>query len=215
MSEDMAALADKLIQPGLDNQEIESRLAEYDKPANSKNLTKMKVNPEFWLSLHAGARARDVGFEALQSDLAAGMTAVARLADGLKGNKDLLATSMDALAILGHVHKSLSIKRREFLKAEVSDQGRQVFAVTQPADGLLFGENLGQKLKEIAEGNFVTRRLHGGGGPVPRFRPRGIARGRPPYPKRVASSGRTPFLGRGCPLRGRGGMWSPQRSLHW
>ena len=216
LSDEIAVIVDKLIVKGLEDQEIKARMATYSKPGNSKNLTKMKVNPEIWSGLSTGARSRDVGLQALQSDLSAGMTAVARLADSLKGQKEELATAMDAMAILSHVHRGLSLKRREFLKPEASEQGRQAFALSHPSDGLLFGENLGQRMKDIAEGNAVTRRFRAGGGLAPRFRPRGVARGRPPYPQRGAPSGRGSFLGGRSrpPRRGRGARGF-QKSHQW
>jgi len=157
LSDGMAHIVDKLTSTGLEDKELKDRVDKYVKPKTSSSLTRMRVNAEIWSSLSTVARSKDLGLQALQAEMRAGLTAVARLADSLKDNKDLLSTAMDALAILGHVHKGLSMTRREYLRPKLSEECRQVFTLTQPAEGNLFGDNLGQKLKEIAEGNSLSR----------------------------------------------------------
>ena len=120
-----------------------------------------------------------------QADVAAGLTAVARLADNMKNNKEQLNTAMDALAIFAHVHKGVTQRRRQYLRPELPDDCRQLFSVTQLSKGYLFGDNVGHTMKEIMEGNSLTRKLRGGG-LSQCFQARGTPRGRHPCQMRGA-----------------------------
>ena len=219
LSAEMAKLADKLACVGIDDKELLDRTKKYKKPANSTALTRVRVNPMIWDILGPKAKVADAAFQKLQSPLAAGLTAVARLADQLKDTKqrELLAIAMDALAILGRVDRDLNLKRREFLRPGLSDNFKHLFTKTQAITDQLFGDDLAENIKTISDGLQVTKKLQPSTskwrGTAPRFRPRGVARGTPPYPGRGHFQQRPFFRGGG---QGRGQRMSyrppfPQR----
>ncbi len=104
----------------------------------------------------------DSKFQALQSTLVKGSTAVVLLVEELAklingaGSVDLqivLDLGTDALALLGHTNRLLNLRRRDAMKNDLKHDFLHLCSNTVPFTDKLFGDDVTKMVKDIQEVN--------------------------------------------------------------
>jgi len=103
---------------------MSSLLGKYDPPENCVDITVTRVNPEIWQALNSFRQKADLWFANLQQALKKATFVTLTNADKLlrvtdlsgSTKKDLLTSSIDIVALLGHAASEISILRREQMK---------------------------------------------------------------------------------------------------
>ena len=95
------------------------------------------------------------------------------------GNKRMSLESevtvlMDSLFLLGTVNVNLSIKRRELIKPDLNSEYKKLCASTGPITDKLFGDDLAQQVKNIAEANKIRSKISSSRGGRDSTRGRGV-----------------------------------------
>ena len=103
----------------LKNAEI---LQKYKVPSNCDQLFVPKVNPEIWGKLSSNSKRSDIRMSVLQDTLVKVSSAIIVSVNDLLSHRQkktcpaykvLVSRLTDSLALIGHVHKELSLKRRD------------------------------------------------------------------------------------------------------
>ena len=84
------------------------------------------------------------------------MTKVSRKNKPPVDSKLLLECLRNALTCLGYASYQASMRRREFLKPELSKNFRSLCSSSSPLTKYLFGDDLSKQVDEIAKANKIT-----------------------------------------------------------
>lgn len=104
-----------------------------------------------------GARKSDLKLSHMQRVVCKAAVAVSRAADLLLQEKTASHSDeefrhcTDAIGLLGHVNKELSMRRRFALRPHVNKNLSRIFDDSVPITGWLFGDNFASTLKEAKE----------------------------------------------------------------
>ena len=140
----------------------------YKTPANCKYLCVPKVNLELWHDLSKESKSKDLGLQELQKGIVKASQPIIQLFDSpLKARKDkssldpndLLSLLADAVTFLGHASFLTSLKRREFLKPDITRPYQSVCNKSNAITTCLFGDELPKHIKEIGEVNKISRKV--------------------------------------------------------
>ena len=163
----------------------------------------MKVNPEIFINMRKELKFDDVMMQRVQRTLLAGLTATSHVMTALiKGaikeappptSDYIMATLTHAMSLIASSSHQIDLRRRASFKSELKDDFRSLCNETEPVTGLLFGEELGNTVKQLSETSKVTRQLTGYQRSATRFSGRAsTSRPGPNYARRGF-----PFLGAG------------------
>ena len=140
-------------------------MGKYKRPQNCERLYIPKVNPEIWAKLPNHAKKRDIKFANLQDTLITSISAITSSLNDILGNKDSKQTSskqiasklIDATALVGHVTKEISYKRRDQIKPFLHKDFKQACSRSNEVDKLLFGSDLATKLQQYKQASKVMQ----------------------------------------------------------
>jgi len=183
-------------------------LNKYDPPENCVDRTVTRVNPEIWQSLNSFKKKADLRFANLQQALQKAMFATLTDADKLLSitdlsgptKKELLTSSIDIVALLGHVASEISNLRREQMKPALKPEYHALCSSETKSSAIfLFGVDLVRDVKETHRiGNTVrSSKGHSRG-----YRRDSWSTKRESHSK-SASHARPHFLGKGTRPNGR------------
>ena len=129
----------------------------YKTPENCKVLCVPKVNLELWHDLPRATRTRDLGLQEVQKNIIKSGQPMLLLFDTVVKAKaeKMLA---DAVTLIGHASYLASLKRREFLKPDISSAYQSVCSKSNPVTTFLFGDELPKHIKDIGEVNKISRK---------------------------------------------------------
>ena len=135
-------------------------------PANAPEFEPTRVSDVIWSALHNRVKTVDCKFQTVQKILLKGMILVARVCDGLvtsaTGTEEmaqLTTTATDALSVLALTNTTINHTRLELIKPEIAKDFAHL-CNTPPIPGKeLFGEDIGQRMKDITEANKAGFKL--------------------------------------------------------
>ena len=139
----------------------------YKTPDNCKVLCNPTVNLELWHDLPRTTKTRDLGLQELQKNTiksAQPMLLLFNTVVKAKAEKkaiqpiEILPMLADAVTLIGHASYLASLKRREFLKPDISSAYQSVCSKSNPVTTFLFGDELPQHIKDIDEVNKISRK---------------------------------------------------------
>ena len=154
----LASIIDAKFTAEFDLDKRKEILDKYKVPKNCNSLFTPKVNPEIWGKLPTFVRRNDVRASTQQDTLLRVTGAISSsIEDLLKARegkqppnyKAIIATLFDAIAILGHINKELSFKRREALKPNLSHEFKQACSRKLKPGKFLFGDDLPETIKTL------------------------------------------------------------------
>lgn len=194
-------LVDNVLKQRLAETKLKGLLVKYDMPANLEMLQTTQINEVIWNGLRNNTRASDVKLQKMQVCNIKAITALTTLMDDILSTREKMGTQAtlikitDALALLGSANMELNHFRRELIRPDLRLEYRNLCNRSNPVTTMLMGDDVSQKLRDIAEANRVSARISTAN--------RGRGRGsRPPYTRgtfrgRGFSRGSGHFLDRG------------------
>ena len=208
INKQLAEMATKRWGKKLHQEKLSSLLTKYDPPGNCVDITVTRVNSEIWQSLNSFRKKADLRLANLQQAFQKATFATLTNADKLlqipdlsgPAKKELLTSSIDIVALLGHAAGEISILRREQMKPALKPEYHALCSSeTKSSAKFLFGEDLAKQVRDVKEthriGNTVgSSKSHSRGG----YRRDSWSTKKESHYKGAGSSHtRSPFLGKG------------------
>ena len=140
---------------------------QYIPPSNCESLSETRVNSNIWNNLGETARSNDLKLQKVQKYLIKGMTAVVTVIDSLikdepnSSKEDNIGKLMDAVILLANANTEVNLRRRERLKPELHPSYRHLCNPSNTITSQLFGDDLPKAVKDIAEANRISSKIHG------------------------------------------------------
>lgn len=137
-------------------------LQKYKVPINCNELFVPKVNSEIWTKLNANSKRSDIRTSVLQDTLVKVSSAIIVTVNDLLSHREkktspdyrtLIPRLTDSVALIGHVHKELSFKRRDAIRPYLNQEFKQACSRTLKPGKFLFGEDLPKTLQELKTTN--------------------------------------------------------------
>jgi len=134
----------------------------YKIPSNCHELFVPKINSEIWGKLNTSSKRSDIRTSVLQDTLIKVSSAIIVTVDDLLSHREkktspdyktLIPRLTDSVALIGHVHKELSFKRRDAIRPYLNQEFKQACSRTLKPGKLLFGEDLPKTLQELKTTN--------------------------------------------------------------
>ena len=164
----LAGLVHKLLREAKPNEtKLNELKKQYIPPNNCEGLSETRVNANIWNNLGETARSNDPKLQKVQKYLVKGMTALVTVLDKLikdeaKSSNDYnISSLMDAVILLSNANTEVNLRRRERLKPELHPSYRHLCNPSNPITSQLFGDDLPKAVKDIAEANKISSKLHG------------------------------------------------------
>ena len=111
-------------------------LHKYKVPSNYNELFVPKVNSEIWTKLNANSKRSDIRTSVLQGTLVKVSSAIIATVNDLLSHREkttspdyktLIPRLTDSVALIGHVHKELSLKRRDAIRPYLNQEFKQAW----------------------------------------------------------------------------------------
>ncbi|CAH3028501.1 unnamed protein product, partial [Porites evermanni] len=136
-------------------------------PENCVDIKATKVNPEIWNQLNPNKRKVDLQLSKMQQVVRKGTFATLQTtnvllqnASGLT-NSNLIAQSVDVVALLGHVNTQLAQFRREQIKPALKQEYSTICSAEVPLTSqYLFGDELAKQLRDARESSKITHSVN-------------------------------------------------------
>ncbi|XP_071801835.1 uncharacterized protein [Asterias amurensis] len=165
VDEKLAGVISKLLRHKSSEGKVAEKLNSFKRPCNIPELDCTRVNPEIWNSLQSKTRSMDIKLQKVEQAALKGMVPIVTCIEALMStnksldHKVLVTNLLDALAIIGHATTELNFRRRELIKPDLNQQFSTLCSAQAPVTGLLFGDNLSQKCKDIQETNKLGQKF--------------------------------------------------------
>ncbi|XP_046560886.1 uncharacterized protein LOC124269878 [Haliotis rubra] len=141
--------------------EEKQKLAIFDKhlrPENCDKLMAPRVNSEIWRIMEPETRNKDISLQKSQNLLCKGIIPIVKVVDSLTkeaaSNLDMekiVSQLMDGLALFSLANYDISLRRRDSIRGELRPEYKALCTSQTPVTGLLFGDNLSEKIKELSD----------------------------------------------------------------
>ncbi|KAJ8042071.1 hypothetical protein HOLleu_13048 [Holothuria leucospilota] len=155
---------------------LKEKCNKYPKPENIDLIQVTQINRLIWDNLQVPTRTRDIKLQKIQMLSLKAMTALTSiLNDSLvsKANIDkesVLTKITDCMVLLGSANRDLNQFRRELIRPEMKAEYKALFGKPTGSSKFLFGDDISQQLRDIADANKLSKRCM--------YPSRGNARGR-------------------------------------
>ncbi|XP_012934980.1 uncharacterized protein LOC106011106 [Aplysia californica] len=164
VSEELAEFIHKIFSKTGKGEKLREKAKLYSRPDNCPGLGTPLTNPEIWAVLKGSAKRIDTKLTAIQNLVGKSAVAVAQCADELaKSDPALTKRLIDALALLGHAHKCLTLQRKDRQKYALPSDIRAICdpSVEENAETskFLYGDDVKKALKEAKESKRLTSSL--------------------------------------------------------
>ena len=126
------------------------------------------VNPEIWGKLDAISKQRDIKIFNLQDLLIGVSNAIIITTDTLldcrakksaADYKTIMSNLMDCVALIGHVHKELSYKRRDQLRPILRNEFKPACSRSNKIEKSLFGDDLSKVVQDLKTPSKVVNNI--------------------------------------------------------
>ncbi|XP_072166574.1 uncharacterized protein [Diadema setosum] len=148
INDELANSANYLISHCVEEKSMEESAANYPAPSSCPNLLVPKVNPVIWDNVTQTTRSRDVKLQRVQKSLTRGLCAFLQTLP-----TDLNEVQQDALALLCNANYEMNCLRKELIRPDMNAAYAHLCKPTTPVTAFLFGDDLGQHVKDLKEEN--------------------------------------------------------------
>eukprot|EP00794_Sanderia_malayensis_P020798 gene20798-22838_t len=221
ISEQLAQILSQKYNAEFDMEKRKEIMTKYKLPKNCDTILVPRVNNEIWGKLNVNARRNDLKMSALQDTLLRVTSALAISADDLltareKGTPpdypQLIAKFIDLVALIGHVNKEISYKRRDMLRPNLNNDFKQACAREIKPGKFLFGDDLPQVVQQLRATSKIVQTVNASPQQHSnRFRPRPMFMG---FSSPGASTQSRPFLAQRGRMQYPPRMQSPHRNYY-
>ena len=127
-----------------------------------------RVNPEIWGKLNPITKQRDIKMSTLQDLLLRVSNAViislntlldCREKRSIPDYKSVMSNLIDCIALIGHVHKELSFKRRDQIRPSLTNELKPACSRNNKIHKSLFGDDLSKVLQDLRATSKVVNNL--------------------------------------------------------
>ena len=171
ISEKIARALDGILSVGLIESVAAKRKEAIDRPQNCKLLATTRVNPEIWDIAKKQTRSMDARFQQLQGTLMKGLIPLASIAgkvgeaidtgSSLPSKEQMWEALSHSSVLVALANHDLNICCRDMFKADLNEDYKALCNNKHPVGELLFGDDLGERLKTITETNKAAKQLTG------------------------------------------------------
>ena len=194
INDDIATGATSILCSGLPSEAQDKLAGKYATPGNCPRMAVVPCNKEIYRTVSKTIKMKDSALQNIQKCLLKGLSAVtytfdhiARISAQPEVSKDDLKTiatsSADAIALLANTSHMVDIHRRVTFRPDIKEEYASLCSDTYPVQDFLFGSELPEKIKDVAETNKVSQRVN------KRFQPYPVPHGSQGFRKQF------PFLG--------------------
>ena len=167
----LADITQKMLINKLPEDKARDLLAAYLRPANVPMLVPAKVDEKIWPKLTDNTQNREKKLLKICTKLVKMITAavaqlhsIDALKTSLKGEakdqiKELLKTGLDIIQLGACSLQDLNQTRRNSIKYDLNPQFRGLCAIPKEETTMLFGSNVSERVKEMAEVNKMSSKL--------------------------------------------------------
>ena len=160
----LAGVLSKMLRQQPSDVKMIEKLNSFKRPLNIAELEPTRVNPEIWSSLQSKTRSLDIKIQKVEQAMLKSMVPIISCVELLLKNdkcdqKTLITKLLDSVAIISHSNHELNLRRRELIKPDLNRQFASLCSSQVPITGLLFGDNLSQKCKDIQETNKLGQKF--------------------------------------------------------
>lgn len=144
---------------GMNKDVVKGLTEKYKIPENCSRMSVVKCNEEIFKQANNACRLKDYSLQNIQLSLVKGLTAVSSALDSLVGKieKNELEKISDGVALLANASHDLDVFRRQEFKGDIKQDYNALCTASYPVEGKLFGNNIGDRLKDINESMKVSR----------------------------------------------------------
>lgn len=143
---------------------MKERCQKYERPGNLDSMQPTQVNKLVWDHLKTYTRNIDMKIQRIQFLNVKAMTALTVMINDILVAKSaldketIMTRATDALALLGLANIDLNQVRRDLIKPELIAEYRSLSSKSQNS-ALLYGDDISQQMRDIAEANKISRWL--------------------------------------------------------
>lgn len=180
IGEKLANIATKRWAQKLSPEKIKQINEKYKQPQNCEAMRVSRINPEIWSQISQHKKKTDLRLSKVQQNVQKAVFAALQTAEILSAKKQqsddivkereaMLRTSVDLIAMLGHVNTDLMSMRQESIKPALKPQFQKIcHAAILPTSQFLFGDDLAKTVRDSKETSNIANALTLTKGKAPR-----------------------------------------------
>ena len=158
ISDKLAKIINSKLTEEFDLPKLKETLGKYKRPQNCEAMYVPKVNTEIWQKMKPFAKRADIKMANLQDTLLKGLSGLADSTNALltcrenktiPNYKDIIPKLLDTSALMSHVCKELSYKRKEAIRPILHNDFKQLCTKAHKVGPLLFGDDLAKTAQDL------------------------------------------------------------------
>ena len=164
VTQKLASIVNKSFSTTLSEGKLKEKLDKYTRHENCAKLAVPKINPEIWMKLGCPARRKVLKMVSVErADVKASLTLTQSAEMLLQPTTrstcpdlgKLLTINTDALALLGHATREISLRRQQAVRPSLNKEYASLCSPQGPITEFLFGDDRHTQLNNIKSSNKI------------------------------------------------------------
>ncbi len=160
VNEKLSRFVNKRFESRMTTDKVKEKMEKFCVPENCDRVHVPAVNLPVWSNLNRYTRGMDIRMSNIQRTLVSASSAIVECLETLSNTEtkiddstgtSLLGKLTDSVAMIGHAHYDLSLRRREILRPSIQEQYKPLCGQNVPVTKWLFGDDLQKEMKEVRE----------------------------------------------------------------
>lgn len=167
VSEKLATIVDKRWKKLIPGEKLKTLHASYKRPSNCSQLIVPRVNRPVWMRMRKEQKDSDRRIAHIQENVIAATSALVQGTELLlKAEKDskikeedmkpIAKKLVDSSALLGHVNRELSERRRAMIKPYLKQEYKDLCSEETQITKLIFGDEFNQQIADLKKSSSIT-----------------------------------------------------------